>query len=136
MRTVDAVKARSELDLRIGATFTRLQSLRIQASFSALGKKVISYGSCQFPTLGFIVDRYLAVKNFVPEKFWKLDVRHNQPAQNQHSSGQNEKALNTTFNWKRGHLFDRRMCFILYDKCMKNPVALVTRVQEKFTSKW
>lgn len=136
MRTVDAVRARSELDLRIGAAFTRLQSLRILPTFYPTEKKIISYGSCQFPTLGFIVDRYLAVKNFVPEKFWKLDVRHTQPIQNQHITGQNESALNTTFNWKRGHLFDRRMCFILYDKCMKNPVALVTRVQEKFTSKW
>ena len=33
-------------------------------------------GPCQFPTLGFIVDRYLKHKNFVPEPFWKIFVEH------------------------------------------------------------
>ncbi|PJF18639.1 DNA topoisomerase, partial [Paramicrosporidium saccamoebae] len=58
MRQVSAAELRSELDLRGGAAFTRLQTLnfRIQAE---LRDKVISYGSCQFPTLGFIVEQYL-----------------------------------------------------------------------------
>lgn len=34
--------------------------------------KLISYGSCQFPTLGFVVDRYKDVESFIPEPFWKI----------------------------------------------------------------
>ena len=50
---------RSELDLRIGAVFTRFQTLRLQKLFPAhLADKLVSYGSCQFPTLGFVVERF------------------------------------------------------------------------------
>jgi DNA topoisomerase IA len=40
---VDAVSARTHLDLRLGAAFTRLQSLSLQPRFGLDGK-VISYG--------------------------------------------------------------------------------------------
>ena len=36
--------ARIELDLRIGAAFTRLQTLQLQAVVAVLKEKVISYG--------------------------------------------------------------------------------------------
>lgn len=39
-----AVAARIELDLRIGAAFTRLQTLQLQAVVAILKEKVISYG--------------------------------------------------------------------------------------------
>lgn len=51
---IDAVEARREIDLRIGAAFSRFQTMRLQHKFDDLGNKVISYGSCQFPTLGKI----------------------------------------------------------------------------------
>lgn len=141
MQKINAVKARSELDLRTGAAFTRLLTLRLRTMFfSPDERRILSYGGCQFPTLGFVVDRYLAVQNFVPEKFWKLDVRYTQETQptlqSRHAVPNSEQPLNTTFNWKRGRLFDRRMCFVLYDKCMQNPIALVTKVTQKMTSKW
>lgn len=41
----NAVAARIELDLRIGAAFTRLQTLQLQAVVAALKEKVISYGN-------------------------------------------------------------------------------------------
>lgn len=40
----NAVAARIELDLRIGAAFTRLQTLQLQAVVAVLKEKVISYG--------------------------------------------------------------------------------------------
>jgi DNA topoisomerase-3 len=40
---------------------------------------VLSYGPCQFPTLGFIVDRYKQIKEFVPEKFWSIVLKYNKP---------------------------------------------------------
>lgn len=48
----DAVEARSELDLRIGAAFTRFQTMRLRKVFPNLANNLLSYGSCQFPTLG------------------------------------------------------------------------------------
>ena len=71
----DAVDARMELDLRIGAAFTRFQTMRFQKAFPTnLADKMISYGSCQFPTLGFVVERYKARESFIPEPFWKIIV--------------------------------------------------------------
>jgi DNA topoisomerase-3 len=67
----DAVAARIELDLRIGAAFTRHQTVRLQR-LEGLERKVVSYGPCQFPTLGFVVDQYARVASFVPEPFWYL----------------------------------------------------------------
>ena len=96
----DAVDVRQELDLRIGsiesrfplsernlnlvstsvfmhsilgAAFTRFQTMRLQKVFpDVLAQQLISYGSCQFPTLGFVVARFKEVQAFVPEPFWKL----------------------------------------------------------------
>jgi len=57
----------------LGAAFTRFQTLRLQKVFPAvLADQLISYGSCQFPTLGFVVERYKQVQAFVPEPFWKI----------------------------------------------------------------
>ena len=56
-----------------GAAFTRFQTLRLQQVFpDVLAEQLISYGSCQFPTLGFVVERFKQVQKFVPEPFWKL----------------------------------------------------------------
>lgn len=56
-----------------GAAFTRFQTLRLQKVFPRkLAESLVSYGSCQFPTLGFVVERYRAVENFVSEPFWKI----------------------------------------------------------------
>jgi len=47
--------------------------MRLQKVFpEILAKSLISYGSCQFPTLGFVVERYKDIKNFIPENFWKI----------------------------------------------------------------
>jgi DNA topoisomerase III len=55
---VQAVQARMELDLRVGAAFTRFQTLRLQKKFDGFSDHgVVSYGPCQFPTLGFVVER-------------------------------------------------------------------------------
>jgi DNA topoisomerase-3 len=44
----DAVDARTVLDLRLGAAFTRMQSLILQPRFEELGKQTISYGKLLF----------------------------------------------------------------------------------------
>ncbi|KAI8055459.1 DNA topoisomerase [Syncephalis plumigaleata] len=124
MRLVHAVDTRRELDLRIGAIFTRFQTMRFQRRFPLLGKRVISYGGCQFPTLGFVVDRFLKVENFVPQTFWKIEVRVER----------DDAQVN--FLWRRVHLFDRLSCMVLYEECVETPVATVVSVRSRATSKW
>lgn len=37
-----------------------------------LSKTHAGYGPCQFPTLGFVVERFLRIQRFVPEPFWSI----------------------------------------------------------------
>src|SRR5271170_6069888 len=86
--------------------------------------KLRGLGSCQFPTLGFVVDRWRRVENFVPEPFWsiKLSVLR--------------EGIDVKFTWKRGHLFDRLCCLCLYEMCLDKGVARVASVITKPRSKW
>lgn len=124
----NAVASRIELDLRIGASFTRQLTLSIRNLLpinSDTGKgQVISYGGCQFPTLGFVVDRYFRVRNFVPETFWGVKVMHE------------KDGIKVNFSWARGHLFDRMAVIIFYERCLVAKMAKVVKVQTKPTSKW
>ena len=33
-------------------------------------------GPCQFPTLGFVVERFKENRDFVPEDFWKIEFSY------------------------------------------------------------
>ncbi|CAH2043602.1 unnamed protein product [Thlaspi arvense] len=125
----EAVDARQEIDLRIGASFTRFQTMLLKDRFSidSTGgeerSRVISYGPCQFPTLGFIVERYWEIQAHEPEEFWII-----------HCSHESEEGI-ATFNWMRGHLFDYASAAILYEMCVLEPTATVMNVphpREKF----
>uniref|UniRef100_A0A670JML9 DNA topoisomerase n=1 Tax=Podarcis muralis TaxID=64176 RepID=A0A670JML9_PODMU len=121
----DAVDVRQELDLRIGAAFTRFQTLRFQKLFpNVLAEQLISYGSCQFPTLGFVVERFKAIQAFVPELFYKIKVTHD------HEEG------TVDFSWKRNRLFNHTACLVLYQMCMEDPVATVVEIGSRPRSKW
>ncbi|KAK3296059.1 DNA topoisomerase [Chaetomium fimeti] len=123
-KQVDAVSARIELDLRIGYAFTRFLTLNLRPLGGPLSKLTLSYGSCQFPTLGFVVDRYFRVKNFVPEAFWGIKMMHERDG------------IKVNFNWSRHRLFDRMSVVIFYERCLTARTAKVTKVQEKPTKKW
>ena len=143
-RQVDAVAARIELDLRLGAAFTRFQTLNLQIMGPELADRVISYGkkfrldlsafqivkrlcgqgSCQFPTLGFVVDRYFRVKNFVPEQYWSIKITHRR------------EDIDVTFLWRRHRLFDRMAVTILFERCLTARTAKVTKLQKKPISHW
>ncbi|GBM94073.1 DNA topoisomerase 3-alpha [Araneus ventricosus] len=124
-RMSDAVNVRRELDLRIGAAFTRFQTLRLRKVFpDVLANQLISYGSCQFPTLGFVVERYKQVQAFIPEAFWKLRVTHKR------------EDVTTDFSWKRGRLFDHTACLALYQLCLEKPMAKVVDIKSRNKSKW
>jgi len=49
MNQVHSVEARIALDLRIGAAFTRLQTLALQNRFGVLKENVVSYGTKKQP---------------------------------------------------------------------------------------
>ncbi|KAK3723514.1 DNA topoisomerase [Vermiconidia calcicola] len=120
----NAVASRIELDLRIGASFTRNLTLSIQHMLQGEEKRVVSYGSCQFPTLGFVVERYFRVRNFLPEPFWTIKVMHE------------KEGIKVNFRWARNHLFDRMVVVILFERCLQAKTAKVTKVSTKPTSKW
>ena len=85
---------------------------------------LISYGSCQFPTLGFVVERYLAIERFQSEPFWKIkvtDVRDD---------------VYVEFRWARNRLFEKLPCQVIFEICQENPNATVEKVTSKPKSKW
>ncbi|XP_014248462.1 DNA topoisomerase 3-alpha [Cimex lectularius] len=120
----NAVDVRQELDLRIGASFTRFQTLRLQKVFPVLADHLLSYGSCQFPTLGFVVERYLEREKFISEPFWKIKVTHT------------IDDLTVEFRWARDRLFDQAICQALLARCQERPTAKVEKVDGKPKSKW
>ncbi|XP_012081967.1 DNA topoisomerase 3-alpha isoform X2 [Jatropha curcas] len=125
----DAVDARQEIDLRIGASFTRFQTMLLRDKFDIDAAQddrnlVLSYGPCQFPTLGFIVERYWEIQSHEPEEFWTLNCSH-----------KSDEGI-ATFNWMRGHLFDYTSAVVLYEMCVQEPTATVTKVQQQEKNKY
>ena len=70
----DAVCARQEIDLRLGAAFTRLQTKTLQNQFEGLDG-VLSYGPCQFPTMWFVAQRQERIDSSNPRSFGSLRWR-------------------------------------------------------------
>ncbi|KAE9449716.1 hypothetical protein C3L33_18386, partial [Rhododendron williamsianum] len=115
----DAVDVRQEIDLRIGASFTRFQTMLLRDAFHLDFARdnrnvVLSYGPCQFPTLGFIVERYWEIQSHEPEEFWTINCTHN-----------SDEGI-ATFNWMRGHMFDYTCAVIIYEMCIQEPAATVS----------
>ena len=127
----DAVDARQEIDLRIGAAFTRFQTLRLQNKFNGISSKAISYGPCQFPTLGFVVERYLEIEAFVPADFWYISCEY---------VGSDPDTADGTlvcpFTWDRVRVYDRFTCTVFFDTCCLNGgLSTVTFCDSKPTTR-
>jgi DNA topoisomerase-3 len=143
------VEARIILDLKVGAAFTRLQTLTLQNQVQQIaeGTSIVSYGTyfeivfirplinaylpgpCQFPTLGFVVQRYAYVKVFRPESFWYIYL-----SLIRQSTSQGEEE--TKFSWKRHHWFDRVEVTEIFSMMMESRLARVTKVNSKVAKKW
>jgi DNA topoisomerase-3 len=117
---IEAVSARMEVDLRAGYCLTRLLTDNFRPIFRLSNSgmennidkkkqdKMISYGTCQFPTLGFVVDRFKRIKYFKSEEFWYIKL----------SLKKGRKKF--PFAWQRGHLFDRLLTICIYQDCISN----------------
>ncbi|XP_055539762.1 DNA topoisomerase 3-alpha isoform X2 [Wyeomyia smithii] len=124
-RQNDAVNVRSELDLRIGAAFTRFQTLRLQNVFpEKIVNNLVSYGSCQIPTLGFVAQRYKEIERFIPQPFWKLKLNHT------------INELTVEFHWARNRLFDKQCCEAYLMVCQSESMVKIISVSNKPKSKW
>ncbi|RAL51559.1 hypothetical protein DM860_011061 [Cuscuta australis] len=120
----DAVDVRQEIDLRIGASFTRFQTMLLRDAFVIDfapddRNLVLSYGPCQFPTLGFVVERYWEIQAHEPEEFWAINCTHT------------SDEGTASFSWMRGNLFDYTSAVIIYEMCVQEPTATVTKVRQQ-----
>lgn len=123
MKLVEAVDCRKEFDLRVGISFTRFLTNVYKSKSLVNEKDVVSYGTCQFPTLSFVVDRYIRVRRFRPEPFWSIDLVVS------------ESGKNVPFAWSRGHLFDKSFVYVIYALLLDDPNgAKFTSVATKPTS--
>lgn len=118
-----AVDARQEIDLKVGVAFTRFQTTYFQGKYGNLDARVISYGPCQTPTLGFCVQRYLQITTFKPEKFWAVRPYIMQ------------NGYELQLEWERDKLFDLDVATMFQKLIMEDGILEVTEITEKQESK-
>ncbi|GMH79319.1 hypothetical protein TL16_g08102 [Triparma laevis f. inornata] len=116
-----AVDARQELDLKVGCAFSRYQTRYFQGRYADLDSSVISYGPCQTPTLGFVVQRHVDIEMFKPEPYWVLECAIIK-------SGRISRAL-----WKFGRSFSKHKVEEILKFCV-NPVLDLNDPDQRLVS--
>ena len=115
-----AVDARQELDLKVGVAFSRFQTRFFQGRYGDLDSSVLSYGPCQTPTMGFVVQRHIDIETFTPEPYWVLELGILK-------RGRRLRAL-----WESGRSFNKKRTEILLENALRaNAVAVVQNVVVK-----
>ena len=139
-----AVAARQELDLKVGVAFSRFQTGYFRDKYEGLDSKMLSFGPCQTPTLGFIVQRHIEIQNFVSEAFWTVEVdlflqkdwKNTALAPiNAESSIENGKLR---LKWSRGRVFDGGVGQLFLARVTRPPSARalhVLRVRQRPSSR-
>eukprot|EP00917_Polyrhabdina_sp_WS-2016_P025155 GHVP01054217.1.p1 GENE.GHVP01054217.1~~GHVP01054217.1.p1 ORF type:complete len:755 (-),score=132.18 GHVP01054217.1:18-2282(-) len=123
LKSVQAVECRREFDIRTGFALTRFQTISLQKKFTENEKSVISYGPCQFPTLGFIVEQYKRTKEFISEDFWSISV------------SAEKNGIKCDFSWERKRLFDKQVVGALFSRCIENKKAIVIKLETSLRQK-
>ncbi|OVA12979.1 DNA topoisomerase [Macleaya cordata] len=118
-----SVDARQEIDLKVGVAFTRFQTSYFQGKYGNLDSRVISYGPCQTPTLGFCVQRYLQITAFKPQKYWAL---HPYLIKN---------GYELQLEWDRNKLFDFDVALMFQKLVVEDGTLEVTHISTKEESK-
>lgn len=122
------MEARQELDFRLGVIFTRWQSLSFQEKFGL--ESILSFGTCQFPTLGFVVDRYREIETFIPRTYWSITVAlDTKDFQGLHSGPRDDEHI-VKFDWKRERIYDHFTSLMLYRDCTQGETACVEKVHK------
>lgn len=114
-RVVAMVEVRQELDVRAGYAFTRFLSDKGKAfsmpvNTPSAETTVISYGPCQSPALGLVVDRQLTIDNFQRRPFWTFRLRL--------------RDCDCSFDWARNRLYEEYASHTLYELCIEDSEAL------------
>lgn len=99
-----SVDARQVLDLKIGVAFSRFQTLKLASHIKRAGLRMLTYGPCQTPTLGFCVDQAEKIKKFVPEPFWRVEAE---------VVDEKTRSLHKV-KWCRGKIFDKTAVFAIH----------------------
>lgn len=120
-----SVDARQIIDLKIGVAFSVYQTLKLREKYPVIDNvsKIISYGPCQFPTLGFCIERAERIKKFKPEPFWFISVA----VRLNHAD-----VIRHELKWKRKQIFDQIACLAIHQeiksefkaKCLDVAVSL------------
>ena len=105
----DAVDCRMEMDLRIGSSFTILQTLTLKSFFKS--RHVISFGPCQIPTLGFVIERFFQIEKFKEEDFYSLEIN----------------IKSDTWTWKRGNIFDKNCITYFYNMLINYNLLIIKK---------
>lgn len=112
---VSMVEVRQELDHRAGYAFTRFLSDRTKqfsmpANTAGGDNTVVSYGPCQSPALGLVVDRQLTIDNFQRRPFWVFRLRL--------------RGCDCPFDWARHRLYEEYASHVLYELCVEDSATL------------
>lgn len=108
---------RQRFDLVTGAAYTRLLTEYYRRVGGSNG--LVSWGSCQSPTLWFIVQRERERLNFKPRRFWIL-------------KGLLENSRGERFEAETGRFWSREDAEKAYNESMKTGEAVVEEFREEF----
>ncbi|CDW89802.1 dna topoisomerase 3-beta-1-like [Stylonychia lemnae] len=116
-----SVEARQIMDLKIGVAFSRFQTqyfahlLRGQSEI-----RMITYGPCQTPTLGFCVDQAEKIKKFIPEPYWSIETVIG------------DRVYDKTYylKWQRGKIYDRTITSIIHARILGIQTAEVIDIKK------
>jgi DNA topoisomerase IA len=109
-RWVEKARLRQAFDLITGAAFTRLLTLSTKRRNKNVN--LISWGSCQIPTLYFVVKREKEIMSFKPTKYWYLRATL-------------ETAKGEKFTAYSQHFYELKVAEELHSRAVNNNIATV-----------
>ncbi|EAS05803.2 DNA topoisomerase I (macronuclear) [Tetrahymena thermophila SB210] len=124
MNESKAVDARQIIDLKIGAAFTRYQTLFFRNRYPELNENIISFGPCQTPTLGFCVEREDEIKNFKPRLYFRI-----------RATFVTEDGMEVVSYCDKGHIYDQGESNKIFKDVLNQQHIQITQVSSDFGTK-